>query len=107
MEDTSTKEFEACSAVHGPLQHLDPADLSFNGTGGPGRVSAACTAAMSLRNAAVKRASGVALVAASTSSSVSLLCRRRRRDSRWAAATAAAGAPRPAAAQRTFGRLRP
>src|SRR5215213_6956799 len=38
MEDASTKEFEACSAVHGPLQHLDTADLSFDGTGGPGQV---------------------------------------------------------------------
>ena len=36
--DTSTKEFEACSAVHGPLQHLDTADLSFDGTGRPGQV---------------------------------------------------------------------
>src|SRR3954451_19710432 len=38
MEDASTKEFEACSAVHGPLQHLDTANLSLDGTGGPGQV---------------------------------------------------------------------
>src|SRR4051794_18517869 len=38
MEDASTKEVEACSAVHRPLQHLDPADLAFNGAGGPGQV---------------------------------------------------------------------
>ena len=38
IEDARTKEFEACSAVHGPLQHLDPADLSFDGAGGPGQV---------------------------------------------------------------------
>src|SRR3954470_18239084 len=36
MEDASTKEFEACSAVHRPLQHLDAADRSFNRTSGPG-----------------------------------------------------------------------
>src|SRR5215207_1015140 len=38
MEDASTKEFEACSAVHRPLQHLDPADLSLNGAGGPWQI---------------------------------------------------------------------
>src|SRR4051794_27837179 len=38
MEDASTKEFEAGSAVHRPLQHLDPADLSLDGAGGPGQV---------------------------------------------------------------------
>src|SRR3954462_8402268 len=38
MEDASTKEVEACSAVHRPLPHLDPAALAFNGAGGPGPV---------------------------------------------------------------------
>src|SRR5215212_8579117 len=38
IEDASTKELEACSAVHRPLQHLDPADLSLDGAGGPGQV---------------------------------------------------------------------
>src|SRR4051812_19159695 len=38
IEDASTKEFEAGSAVHRPLQQLDPADLSLDGAGGPGQV---------------------------------------------------------------------
>src|SRR5690349_23181679 len=38
IEDARTKEFEAGSAVHRPLQHLDPTDLAFDGTGGPGQV---------------------------------------------------------------------
>src|SRR5215213_1476927 len=38
IEDASTKEFEAGSAVHRPRQQLDPADLSLDAAGGPAQV---------------------------------------------------------------------
>lgn len=36
MQDAGAEEFEACSAEHGVLDHLEAADLPFDGTDGPG-----------------------------------------------------------------------
>ncbi|WP_408869947.1 FUSC family protein [Gluconacetobacter dulcium] len=38
VHDTGAEEFEACPTEHGALDHLEAADLPFDGTGGPGVV---------------------------------------------------------------------
>ena len=37
VKDPRSEQLESCAAVHRPLQHLDAADLAFDGTGGPGQ----------------------------------------------------------------------
>ena len=108
MEDASTKEFEAGSAVHRPLQHLDPTDLSFDGTGGPGQVEGSLYGIDVLAQLGGKarerrgarggqhiRASRCFVVAEGGTAAV-----RPRPPQR-------AGGPRPAPARRTLGRPRP
>ena len=38
MEDTCAQEREAGSAIHGPLQHLEPVDLAFGRACRPGQI---------------------------------------------------------------------